>query len=172
MGQVVEIRPVIGPDRTEHYKVRLAEIYGPKPSGKTTLALHVIAEAHKQGGYCVFIDAEHALDPVLVKSIGVNTERLPLSQPDCGEQALSIVDTIIRSGSVDVVVNSVAALILKGELDGKMGDAHMAMQARLTSQALRRLSHSLSLSYTLLIFMNQVIWQIYKVSPLVWILSY
>ncbi|GLT79098.1 hypothetical protein SLA2020_506030 [Shorea laevis] len=138
-------------------KGRVVEIYGPEASGKTTLALHVIAEAQKQGGYCVFVDAEHALDPNLAEAIGVNTENLLLSQPDCGEQALSLVDTLIRSGSVDVVVvDSVAALVPKGELDGEMGDAHMAMQARLMSQALRKLSHSLSLSQTILIFVNQV----------------
>ncbi|KAL5768598.1 hypothetical protein ACOSQ2_015381 [Xanthoceras sorbifolium] len=138
-------------------KGRVVEIYGPEASGKTTLALHVIAESQKQGGYCVFVDAEHALDPSLAQAIGVNTENLLLSQPDCGEQALSLVDTLIRSGSVDVVVvDSVAALVPKGELDGEMGDAHMAMQARLMSQALRKLSHSLSLSQTILIFINQV----------------
>ncbi|XWS70020.1 hypothetical protein CRYUN_Cryun03dG0013200 [Craigia yunnanensis] len=138
-------------------KGRVVEIYGPEASGKTTLALHVIAEAQKQGGYCVFVDAEHALDPALAETIGVNTENLLLSQPDCGEQALSLVDTLIRSGSVDVVVvDSVAALVPKGELDGEMGDAHMAMQARLMSQALRKLSHSLSLSQAILIFINQV----------------
>ncbi|KAJ1400678.1 P-loop containing nucleoside triphosphate hydrolase [Sesbania bispinosa] len=138
-------------------KGRVVEIYGPEASGKTTLALHVIAEAQKQGGYCVFVDAEHALDKTLAESIGVNTENLLLSQPDCGEQALSLVDTLIRSGSVDViVVDSVAALVPKGELDGEMGDAHMAMQARLMSQALRKLSHSLSLSQSILIFINQV----------------
>ncbi|GER37122.1 RecA family protein [Striga asiatica] len=125
-------------------KGRVVEIYGPEASGKTTLALHVIAEAQKQGGYCVFVDAEHALDPSLAEAIGVNTQNLLLSQPDCGEQALSLVDTLIRSGSVDVVVvDSVAALVPKGELDGEMGDAHMAMQARLMSQALRKLSHSI-----------------------------
>ncbi|XP_034700544.1 DNA repair protein recA homolog 3, mitochondrial isoform X2 [Vitis riparia] len=138
-------------------KGRVIEIYGPEASGKTTLALHVIAEAQKEGGYCVFVDAEHALDPALAEAIGVNTQNLLLSQPDCGEQALSLVDTLIRSGSVDVVVvDSVAALVPKGELDGEMGDAHMAMQARLMSQALRKLSHSLSLSQTILIFINQV----------------
>lgn len=136
---------------------RVVEIYGPEASGKTTLALHVIAEAQKQGGYCVFVDAEHALDPALAQAIGVKTDKLLLSQPDCGEQALSLVDTLIRSGSVDVVVvDSVAALVPKGELDGEMGDAHMAMQARLMSQALRKLSHSLSQSETILIFINQV----------------
>ncbi|KAE7998531.1 hypothetical protein FH972_003069 [Carpinus fangiana] len=138
-------------------KGRVVEIYGPEASGKTTLALHVIAEAQKEGGYCVFVDAEHALDPALAQNIGVKTDKLLLSQPDCGEQALSLVDTLIRSGSVDVVViDSVAALVPKGELDGEMGDAHMAMQARLMSQALRKLSHSLSLSQTILIFINQV----------------
>ncbi|KAG5607913.1 hypothetical protein H5410_029405 [Solanum commersonii] len=137
-------------------KGRVIEIYGPEASGKTTLALHVIAEAQKQGGYCCFVDAEHALNPTLAETIGVNTSNLLLSQPDCGEQALSLVDTIIRSGSVDVVVvDSVAALVPKGELEGEMGDAHMAMQARLMSQALRKLSHSLSLSQTILIFINQ-----------------
>ncbi|GAB2219562.1 hypothetical protein Droror1_Dr00007199 [Drosera rotundifolia] len=138
-------------------KGRVVEIFGPEASGKTTLALHVIAEAQKQGGYCAFIDAEHALDPSLAETIGVNTQNLLLSQPDCGEQALSLVDMLIRSGSVDVVVvDSVAALVPKGELDGEMGDAHMAMQARLMSQALRKLSHSLSLSQCILIFINQV----------------
>ncbi|CAL0325530.1 unnamed protein product [Lupinus luteus] len=138
-------------------KGRVVEIYGPEASGKTTLALHVIAESQKHGGYCAFVDAEHALDKTLAESIGVNTENLLLSQPDCGEQALSLVDTLIRSGSIDViVVDSVAALVPKGELDGEMGDAHMAMQARLMSQALRKLSHSLSLSQTILIFINQV----------------
>ncbi|KAH1216303.1 DNA repair protein recA 3, mitochondrial [Glycine max] len=122
----------------------VVEIYGPEASVKTILALHVIAEAQKQGGYCVFVDAEHALDKKLAESIGVNTTNLLLSQPDCGEQALSLVDTLIRSGSVDViVVDSVAALVPKGELDGEMGHAHMAMQARLMSQALRKLSHCL-----------------------------
>ncbi|KAK7291835.1 hypothetical protein RIF29_07292 [Crotalaria pallida] len=138
-------------------KGRVVEIFGPEASGKTTLALHVIAEAQKHGGYCAFIDAEHALDKTLAETIGVNTENLLLSQPDCGEQALSLVDTLIRSGSIDViVVDSVAALVPKGELDGEMGDAHMAMQARLMSQALRKLSHSLSLSQSILIFINQV----------------
>ncbi|KAJ6856880.1 hypothetical protein NC651_038540 [Populus alba x Populus x berolinensis] len=141
-------------------KGRVVEIFGPEASGKTTLALHVIAEAQKQGGYCIFMDAEHALDSSLAKAIGVNTENLLLSQPDCGEQALSLVDTLIRSGSVDVVVvdsvSKVAALVPKSELDGEMGDAHMAMQARLMSQALRKLSHSLSQSQTVLIFINQV----------------
>ncbi|KAL1363735.1 DNA repair protein recA homolog 3, mitochondrial isoform X1 [Arachis duranensis] len=146
-------------------KGRVVEIFGPEASGKTTLALHVIAEAQKLGGYCAFVDAEHALDKSLAESIGVNTENLLLSQPDCGEQALSLVDTLIRSGSLDVIVvdsvssskpEKVAALVPKGELDGEMGDAHMAMQARLMSQALRKLCHSLSLSQCILIFINQV----------------
>ncbi|CAJ1975796.1 unnamed protein product [Sphenostylis stenocarpa] len=138
-------------------KGRVVEIFGPEASGKTTLALHVIAEAQKLGGYCAFVDAEHALDKTLAESIGVNTKNLLLSQPDCGEQALGLVDTLIRSGSVDViVVDSVAALVPKGELDGEMGDAHMAMQARLMSQALRKLCHSLSLSQCILVFINQV----------------
>ncbi|KAL9270348.1 DNA repair protein recA homolog 3, mitochondrial-like protein [Drosera capensis] len=138
-------------------KGRIVEIYGPEASGKTTLALHVIAEAQKLGGFCAFIDAKHALDPSLAETIGVNTQNLLLSQPDCGEHALSLVDTLVRSGSIDVVVvDSVAALVPKGELDGEMGDAHMAMQARLMSQALRKLSHSLSLSQCILIFINQI----------------
>uniref|UniRef100_A0A1D1ZBJ5 DNA repair protein recA 3, mitochondrial n=1 Tax=Anthurium amnicola TaxID=1678845 RepID=A0A1D1ZBJ5_9ARAE len=138
-------------------KGRVVEIFGPEASGKTTLALHVIAEAQKNGGYCAFVDAEHALDPALAEAIGVKTDNLLLSQPDCGEQALSLVDTLIRSGSVEVVVvDSVAALVPKTELDGEMGDAHVALQARLMSQALRKLSHSLSLSQTILLFVNQV----------------
>ncbi|KAH6779095.1 recA DNA recombination family protein [Perilla frutescens var. hirtella] len=138
-------------------KGRVVEIYGPEASGKTTLALHLIAEAQKQGGHCAFVDAEHALDPSLAEAIGVDTQNLLISQPDCGEQALSLVDTLIRSGSVDVVVvDSVTALVPKGELDGEMGDAHMAMQARLMSQALRKICHSLSLSQTILLFTNQV----------------
>ncbi|KAK8939096.1 hypothetical protein KSP39_PZI011247 [Platanthera zijinensis] len=138
-------------------KGRVVEIYGQEATGKTTLALHVIAEAQKSGGYCAFVDAEHALDPSLAEVIGVKTKNLLLSQPDSGEQALSLVDTLIRSGSVDVVVvDSVAALVPKSELDGEMGDAHMALQARLMSQALRKLCHSLSLSQTILIFINQV----------------
>ncbi|CAL9115437.1 unnamed protein product [Musa acuminata var. zebrina] len=138
-------------------KGRVVEIYGSEASGKTTLALHAIAESQKNGGYCAFVDAEHALDPSLAESIGVKTENLLLSQPDCGEQALNLVDTLIRSGAVDVVVvDSVAALVPKSELDGDMGDVHMALQARLMSQALRKLSHSLSLSQTILLFVNQV----------------
>ncbi|XP_074591525.1 DNA repair protein recA homolog 3, mitochondrial-like [Curcuma longa] len=138
-------------------KGRIVEIYGPEASGKTTLALHVIAESQKNGGYCAFVDAEHALDPALAKAIGVKNDNLLFSQPDCGEQALSLIDTLIRSGSVDVVVvDSVAALVPKSELDGEMGDAHVALQARLMSQALRKLTHSLSMSQTILLFINQV----------------
>ncbi|KAL4297239.1 hypothetical protein GQ457_12G022340 [Hibiscus cannabinus] len=138
-------------------KGRVVEIFGPEASEKTTLALHVIAEAQKKGGCCAFVDAEHALDRALASTIGVNTDNLLLSQPDSGEQALSQVDTLIRSGSVDVVVvDSIAALVPKGEVDGEMGDAHMAMQARLMSQTLRKITHSLSLSQTVLIFINQV----------------
>lgn len=138
-------------------KGRVVEIYGPEASGKTTLALHVIAEAQKTGGYCVFIDAEHALDPLFAEALGVQTQNLLLAQPDCGEQALSLADTFIRSGSVDVIViDSVAALVPRAELDGEMGDAHMAVQARLMSQALRKLAHSLSRSQTILIFINQI----------------
>uniref|UniRef100_A0A0D9XRD2 RecA family profile 2 domain-containing protein n=1 Tax=Leersia perrieri TaxID=77586 RepID=A0A0D9XRD2_9ORYZ len=138
-------------------KGRVVEIYGPEASGKTSLALHIIAEAQKNGGYCAFIDAEHALDPTLAESIGVKAEHLLLSQPDCGEQALGLADILIRSGSIDVVVvDSVAALVPKTELDGEMGDAHVALQARLMSQALRKLSHSLSRSKTMLVFINQV----------------
>ncbi|TVU25753.1 hypothetical protein EJB05_28260 [Eragrostis curvula] len=136
-------------------KGRVVEIYGPEASGKTTLALHIIAEAQKS--YCAFIDAEHALDPALAESIGVNAEHMLLSQPDCGEQALGLADILIRSGSIEVVVvDSVAALVPKTELDGEMGDAHVALQARLMSQALRKLSHSLSRSRTILVFINQV----------------
>ncbi|KAM0926067.1 hypothetical protein ACQ4PT_003895 [Festuca glaucescens] len=138
-------------------KGRVVEVYGPEASGKTTLALHVIAEAQKHASYCAFVDAEHALDPSLAEAIGVDTSNLLLSQPDSAEQALSLVDTLIRSGSVDVVVvDSVAALVPKTELDGEMGDAHVALQARLMSQALRKLSHSLSLSQTILLFINQI----------------
>ncbi|KAI9112592.1 hypothetical protein K1719_016515 [Acacia pycnantha] len=138
-------------------KGRVVEVFGPEASGKTTLALHVIAEAQKQGGYCAFIDAEHSLDKKLAGAIGVNTQKLLLAQPECGELALSLVDTLIQSESLDViVVDSVAALVPKGELDGEMGDAHMAMQARLMSQALRKFCHSLSKSNCILIFTNQV----------------
>ena len=136
---------------------RVCEIYGPEASGKTTLALHIIAEAQKEGGTCVFVDAEHALDREYADRIGVDTDTLLLSQPDTGEQALDVVDTFIRSSSVDVIcVDSVAALVPKAELEGAMTDPHMALQARLMSKALRKISHSLSKSGTLLVFLNQV----------------
>ncbi|KAI3991880.1 hypothetical protein MKX01_012825 [Papaver californicum] len=138
-------------------KGRVVEVYGPEGSGKTTLALHVIAEAQKQGGVCAFFHAGHALDQGLAEAIGVNTQNLLLSQPDSCEQALSLVDTLIRSGSVKVVVvDSVPPVLPEGELDGEMGNLDMALQARLMSQLLRKLSHSLSLSQTILIFINQV----------------
>jgi len=136
---------------------RVIEIFGPESSGKTTLALHVIAEAQKENGIAAFIDAEHALDPEYAKALGVNIENLLISQPDYGEQALEIAETLIRSGAVDVVtIDSVAALVPKAELEGEMGDAHMGLQARLMSQALRKLAGIVSKSKTCLIFINQV----------------
>ncbi len=136
---------------------RVVEIYGPESSGKTTLALHVIAEAQKRGGVTAFIDAEHALDPVYAGHIGVKTEDLLISQPDTGEQALEIVDVLVRSGAVDViVVDSVAALVPKAEIEGEMGDSHVALQARLMSQALRKLTAGISKSNTSVIFINQL----------------
>ncbi|HSE77909.1 MAG TPA: recombinase RecA [Alphaproteobacteria bacterium] len=136
---------------------RIVEIYGPESSGKTTLALHVIAEAQKKGGTCAFIDAEHALDPVYAKKLGVNTDELIISQPDAGEQALEIADTLVRSGAVDVlVVDSVAALVPRAELEGEMGDSHMGLHARLMSQALRKLTGSISRSQCMVIFINQI----------------
>jgi recombination protein RecA len=136
---------------------RIIEIYGPESSGKTTLALHVIAEAQKKGGTCAFVDAEHALDPSYAKKLGVNLDDLLISQPDAGEQALEITDTLVRSGAVDVlVVDSVAALTPKAELEGEMGDTHVGLQARLMSQALRKLTGSVSRSNTLIIFINQI----------------
>jgi recombination protein RecA len=136
---------------------RVVEIYGPESSGKTTLALHVVAEAQKRGGACAYIDAEHALDPGYAKKLGVNLEDLLISQPDAGEQALEIADTLVRSGAVDViVVDSVAALVPKAELEGEMGDTHVGLQARLMSQALRKLTGSISRSRTMLIFINQI----------------
>jgi recombination protein RecA len=136
---------------------RIVEIYGPESSGKTTLTLHVVAEAQKLGGTAAFIDAEHALDPAYAKKIGVNIDGLLLSQPDSGEQALEIADTLVRSGAVDVlVVDSVAALVPKAELEGEMGDSHMGLQARLMSQALRKLTASVSKSNALVIFINQI----------------
>jgi recombination protein RecA len=136
---------------------RVIEVYGPESSGKTTLALHAIAEAQKLGGTCAFIDAEHALDPIYAKKLGVNVDELLLSQPDGGEQALEITDTLVRSGAVDVlVVDSVAALVPRAELEGEMGDHHVGLQARLMSQALRKLTGSVSKSNTMVIFINQI----------------
>lgn len=136
---------------------RIIEIYGPESSGKTTLALQVIAEAQKAGGQCAIIDAEHALDPSYAKKLGCDIESLLVAQPDCGEQALEIVDTLVRSGSLDVlVVDSVAALVPRAELEGEMGDSHMGLQARLMSQALRKLTGTISRSRTIVIFINQI----------------
>ncbi|MBP5353044.1 MAG: recombinase RecA [Alphaproteobacteria bacterium] len=138
-------------------KGRIVEIYGPESSGKTTLALSVIAQAQKKGGTCAFIDAEHALDPSYAKKIGVNVEDLLISQPDSGEQALEIADTLVRSGAIDVmVVDSVAALVPKAELEGEMADSHMVLQARVMSQALRKLTSTVARSNTLIIFINQI----------------
>lgn len=138
-------------------KGRIIEIYGPESSGKTTLTLHVAAEAQKAGGTCAFIDAEHALDPSYAKKLGVNIDELIISQPDTGEQALEIADTLVRSGSIDVlVVDSVAALVPKAELEGDMGDSHMGLQARLMSQALRKLAGSISKTNCMVIFINQI----------------
>lgn len=138
-------------------KGRIVEIYGPESSGKTTFALSVIAQAQKKGGTCAFVDAEHALDPSYAKKIGVDIENLLVSQPDSGEQALEIADTLVRSGAIDVlVVDSVAALVPKAELEGEMGDSHMGLQARLMSQALRKLTSTVSRSNTLIIFINQI----------------
>ena len=136
---------------------RIIEIYGPESSGKTTLALHVVAEAQKVGGEAAFIDAEHALDPVYAKKLGVDIDNLIVSQPDTGEQALEITESLIRSGALDViVVDSVAALVPKAEIDGDMGDSHMGLQARLMSQALRKLAGAINKSKTVLIFINQL----------------
>lgn len=136
---------------------RIVEIYGPESSGKTTLALHAIAEAQKRGGTCAFIDAEHALDPGYARKLGVDVDNLLISQPDAGEQALEIADTLVRSGAVDVlVVDSVAALVPRAELEGEMGDSHVGLHARLMSQALRKLTGSVSRSNTMLIFLNQI----------------
>lgn len=136
---------------------RVIEIYGPESSGKTTVSLHAIAEVQKRGGTAAFIDAEHALDPVYAKNLGVNTDELLLSQPDTGEQALEIAEALVRSGAVDiVVVDSVAALVPKAEIEGEMGDSHMGLQARLMSQALRKLSGAINKSQTTAIFINQV----------------
>ncbi len=136
---------------------RVVEIYGPESSGKTTLTLHVIAEAQRQGGTAAFIDAEHALDPTYAQKLGVNVDDLLVSQPDTGEQALEIADMLVRSGAVDVVViDSVAALTPKAEIEGEMGDSHMGLQARLMSQALRKLTANIKRSNTLVIFINQI----------------
>jgi recombination protein RecA len=136
---------------------RIIEIYGPESSGKTTLTLHAVAQAQKEGGVCAFIDAEHALDPVYAKKLGVNVENLLISQPDAGEQALEIADTLVRSGAVDlIVIDSVAALVPRAELEGEMGDHHVGLQARLMSQALRKLTSTIAKSNTTIIFINQI----------------
>lgn len=136
---------------------RVVEIYGPESSGKTTLALHAIAEAQKRGGVCAFIDAEHALDPVYARKLGVDVDNLLISQPDTGEQGLEIADTLVRSGSIDVlVIDSVAALVPRAELEGEMGDSHVGLHARLMSQALRKITGSVARSNTMLIFLNQI----------------
>jgi recombination protein RecA len=138
-------------------KGRIIEIYGPESSGKTTLALHVVAEAQKAGGVCAFVDAEHALDPGYARKLGVNIDELLISQPDAGEQALEITDTLVRSNAVDVlVIDSVAALVPRAELEGEMGDSHVGLQARLMSQALRKLTSSISKSNCIVIFINQI----------------
>jgi recombination protein RecA len=136
---------------------RVVEIYGPESSGKTTLALHAIAEAQKRGGTCAFVDAEHALDPIYARKLGVNIDDLLISQPDTGEQGLEIADTLVRSGAVDIlVIDSVAALVPRAELDGEMGDVQPGSQARLMSQALRKLTSSISRSNTMVVFINQI----------------
>ena len=136
---------------------RVIEIYGPESSGKTTLALHTVAEAQKLGGTCAFIDAEHALDPIYARKLGVNVDELLISQPDAGEQALEIADTLVRSGAIDVlVIDSVAALVPRAELEGEMGDSLPGLQARLMSQALRKLTASINRSHTMVIFINQI----------------
>ncbi len=136
---------------------RIVEIFGPESSGKTTLALHVVAEAQKLGGTCAYVDAEHALDPIYARKLGVNVDELLISQPDAGEQALEITDTLVRSGAIDVlVIDSVAALVPKAELEGDMGDSHVGLQARLMSQALRKLTGSVNRSHTLVVFINQI----------------
>lgn len=136
---------------------RVIEIYGPESSGKTTLALHAIAEAQKRGGTCAFIDAEHALDPIYARKLGVDVDNLLISQPDTGEQGLEIADTLVRSGAIDVlVIDSVAALVPRAELEGEMGDSHVGLHACLMSQALRKLTGSISRSKTMMIFLNQI----------------
>ncbi|WP_310619220.1 recombinase RecA [Flexibacterium corallicola] len=164
-GQAVEIQSVstgslgldIGLGIGGLPKGRIVEVYGPESSGKTTLALHTVAEAQKEGGICAFIDAEHALDPIYARKLGVNIDDLLISQPDAGEQALEIADTLVRSGAIDVlVIDSVAALTPKAELEGEMGDSLPGLQARLMSQALRKLTASISKSNTMVIFINQI----------------
>jgi recombination protein RecA len=136
---------------------RIIEIYGPESSGKTTLALHAISEAQRRGGTCAFVDAEHALDPIYARKLGIDVDNLLISQPDAGEQALEIADTLVRSGAVDVlVIDSVAALVPRAELEGEMGDSHMGLHARLMSQALRKITGSVSRSNCMLIFLNQI----------------
>ena len=138
-------------------KGRIIEVFGPESSGKTTLALHIVAEAQKAGGYAAFIDAEHAMDPEYAKNLGVNLEELLVSQPDSGEQSLEIAETLVRSGALDIiVVDSVAALVPRAELEGEMGDSHMGLQARLMSQALRKLTGTVSRSNTTVLFVNQI----------------
>lgn len=138
-------------------KGRIIEVFGPESSGKTTLALHVVSEAQKTGGICAYIDAEHALDPIYARKLGVDIDTLVLSQPDTGEQALEIADTLVRSGAIDVIViDSVAALVPKAEIEGEMGDSHMGLQARLMSQALRKLTATISKSNCIMIFINQI----------------
>ncbi|GHT97127.1 protein RecA [Alphaproteobacteria bacterium] len=138
-------------------KGRIVEVFGPESSGKTTLALHAVAESQKKGGICAYIDAEHALDPIYARKLGVDVDALVLSQPDTGEQALEIADTLVRSGAIDIlVVDSVAALVPKAEIEGEMGDSHMGLQARLMSQALRKLTATVSKSNCIMIFINQI----------------
>ena len=138
-------------------KGRIIEVYGPESSGKTTLALHVVAEAQKRGGTCAFVDAEHALDPAYAKKLGVDVDELLISQPDAGEQALEIADTLVRSGAIDVlVIDSVAALVPRAELEGEMGDSHVGLQARLMSQALRKLTGSINRTNCMVVFINQI----------------
>ena len=164
-GSVVEIESIpsgsIGLDMALGIggfpKGRIIEIFGPESSGKTTLALHAVSESQKQGGRCAYVDAEHALDPVYAKKLGVDVDSLILSQPDTGEQALEIADTLVRSGAIDIlVVDSVAALVPKAEIEGDMGDSHMGLQARLMSQALRKLTATVSKSNCIMIFINQI----------------
>src|SRR2546425_3047934 len=136
---------------------RIVEVYGPESSGRSTLAMHVVAEAQRNGGSCAYIDAEHAMDPVYAKAIGVNIDELLISQPDTGEQGLEIADMLVRSGALDVIViDSVAALVPRAEIEGEMGDTHVGLQARLMSQALRKLTANLSRSNTIMVFINQL----------------